>query len=150
MIHGIAEKLPDLAEPGPSDRLKARRLETCHRTGGGDSCVEALYRYEARLRRAAGLTPAAAPTPPIWVGVGGPKGLAVTGRNADGWVPPPAADWRSTVVAESRPIIDEAAASAGRDPTDVGTIYNVAGRITQAPVPVPKTRTTMAAGSGAE
>ena len=38
------------------------------------------------------LMPAAAPTPLVWVGVGGPKGLAVTGRNADGWIPPHAAD----------------------------------------------------------
>lgn len=38
------------------------------------------------------LMPAAAPTPPVWVVVGGPKGLAVTGRNADSWIPPHAAD----------------------------------------------------------
>src|SRR6202044_2335411 len=77
------------------------------------------------------LTPAAAPTPTIWVGSGGPKGLAVTGRHADGWVPPHAADWRSTLVAESRPIIDEAAASVGRRSTDVGTVYIVSGRISR-------------------
>ncbi len=65
----------------------------------------------------------------------GPKGLAVAGRHADGWVPPHLADWRSTVVAQSRPIIDEAAASAGRNPTDVETIYLVSGRITRDPLP---------------
>jgi hypothetical protein len=39
------------------------------------------------------------------------------------------------VVAESRPIIDEAAASVGRNPADVGTIYIVPGRITRDPLP---------------
>ncbi len=41
-------------------------------------------------------------------------------------------------MAESRPIVDEAAASAGRDPTDVDTIYNVSGFLT--PVPLSETR----------
>jgi alkanesulfonate monooxygenase SsuD/methylene tetrahydromethanopterin reductase-like flavin-dependent oxidoreductase (luciferase family) len=55
--------------------------------------------------------PAAAPTPPVWVGVGGPKGLAVTGRNADGWIPPHAADGLTrvsklgVVEAEERPCV---------------------------------------------
>jgi alkanesulfonate monooxygenase SsuD/methylene tetrahydromethanopterin reductase-like flavin-dependent oxidoreductase (luciferase family) len=61
--------------------------------------------------------------------------LAVTGRNADGWIPGHLADWRSRLVAESRPIIDEAAASVGRDPADVATIYNVSGRVTRDPLP---------------
>ena len=61
--------------------------------------------------------------------------MAVTGRNADGWIPGHLADWRSTLVAESRPIIDEAAARAGRDPADVVTVYNVSGRVTRDPLP---------------
>ena len=48
------------------------------------------------------------------------------------------ADWRSTQVAESRPIVDEAAASVGRDPADVHTIYNVSGRLERDALP--KTR----------
>ena len=102
-------------------------------SGDGDPVT-----FEGEFYQVTGLTPAAAPTPPIWLGVGGPKGLAVAGRHADGWIPPHVADWRSAVVAESRPIIDEAAASAGRNPADIDTIYLVAGRITKDPLP--KTR----------
>ena len=38
-------------------------------------------------------------------------------------------------MAESRPIVDEAATSIGRDPADVDTIYNVSGRLTRDPLP---------------
>jgi hypothetical protein len=41
-------------------------------------------------------------------------------------------------VAESRPIVDEAAASVGRSTADVETIYNVSGRLSRDPLP--KTR----------
>ncbi|SUA77075.1 Uncharacterised protein [Nocardia otitidiscaviarum] len=44
-----------------------------------------------------------------------------------------------------RPIIDEAAAAAGRNPADIATIYNVAGTISRDPRPatrdpLPRTR----------
>ena len=102
-------------------------------SGGGDPVT-----IDGEFYPVTGLTPAAAPTPPIWVGSLGPKALAVTGRHADGWIPGHLADWRSTQVAESRPIVDEAAASVGRNPTDVDTIYNVSGRLTG--VALPQTR----------
>jgi hypothetical protein len=102
-------------------------------SGGGDPVT-----FDGEFYHVTELTPAAAPAPPIWVGSLGPKTLAVTGRHADGWIPGHLADWRSTQVAESRPIIDEAAASVGRIPTDVDTIYNVSGRLTR--VPLPETR----------
>jgi hypothetical protein len=35
----------------------------------------------------------------------------------------------------SRPVIDAAAAAAGRDPAEAATIYNVPGRITTSPLP---------------
>jgi len=81
-----------------------------------------------------GLDPAGAPAPPIWTGSVGPRSLAVTGRLADGWVPPMASDWRSTLYRQSRPRIDEAAAAAGRDPARVATVYNFGGRITLEPL----------------
>ena len=99
-------------------------------SGGGDPVT-----FDGDFYNVNGLTPAAAATPPIWVGAGGPKGLAVTGRHADGWIPPHLADSRSTVVADSRPIVDEAAVSAGRNPTDIDTIYLVSGRITRNALP---------------
>jgi alkanesulfonate monooxygenase SsuD/methylene tetrahydromethanopterin reductase-like flavin-dependent oxidoreductase (luciferase family) len=40
--------------------------------------------FDGEFYKVTKLMPAGAPTPPVCVGVGGPKGLAVTGRNADG------------------------------------------------------------------
>jgi alkanesulfonate monooxygenase SsuD/methylene tetrahydromethanopterin reductase-like flavin-dependent oxidoreductase (luciferase family) len=70
----------------------------------------------------------------IWTGSVGPRSLAVTGRVADGWIPGHAADWLSPRYRESRPIIDQAAASAGRDPREVVTIFNFPGRVTDRPL----------------
>jgi alkanesulfonate monooxygenase SsuD/methylene tetrahydromethanopterin reductase-like flavin-dependent oxidoreductase (luciferase family) len=95
-------------------------------SGGGDPVT-----FDGEFYQVTALEPAAAPTPPIWIGSLGPKALAVTGRHADGWIPGHLADWRSRRVAESRPIVDEAAASVGRDPADIATIYNVSGRLTR-------------------
>src|SRR6202167_58195 len=145
---GMEEEIVALGVPRLSPGARIRALEEAivvvrALSGGGDPVT-----FDGEFYQVTGLTPAASPTPPIWVGSGGPKGLAVTGRHADGWVPPHLADWRSTLAAESRPIIDEAAASIGRNPTDIDTIYNVSGRITRNPLPETATRT--AAGSGAE
>jgi alkanesulfonate monooxygenase SsuD/methylene tetrahydromethanopterin reductase-like flavin-dependent oxidoreductase (luciferase family) len=80
------------------------------------------------------LRPAAVAAPLIWTGSNGPKSLAATGRQADGWIPGRAADWLSERYRWSRPIIDEAALSVGRKPSDVATIYNFPGAITATPV----------------
>ncbi|MFB9967914.1 LLM class flavin-dependent oxidoreductase [Sinosporangium siamense] len=65
----------------------------------------------------------------IWLGVKGPRGLALAGRAADGWVP--SSSWATPeVLAESHARIDEAAAAAGRDPAAIRRIYNVNGAIT--------------------
>ena len=65
----------------------------------------------------------------IWLGVYRSRGLALVGRNADGWVPSlgytnPAA------LARSSRAIDEAARGAGRDPDDITRILNLGGAIT--------------------
>ena len=98
-------------------------------SGGGDP-----FTFDGEFYQVTELKPATVPTPPIWIGALGPKALAVTGRHADGWIPGHLADWRSTLVAESRPIVDEAALSVGRTPTDVETIYNVSGRLERDPL----------------
>lgn len=84
------------------------------------------------------LDPAPVPAPLVWTGSVGPKSLAVTGRSADGWIPGNAADWHSERYRQSRPVIDEAARSAGRDPADVITVFNLPARITDTPVNVPR------------
>ena len=135
---GLWEEIVALGVPRLSPAAWVRALEEAIMvvralSGGGDPVT-----FDGEFYHVTGLTPAAAPTPPIWTGSLGPKALAVTGRHADGWIPGHLADWRSTLVAESRPIVDEAAVSGGRDPADVDTIYNVSGRLT--PESLPQTR----------
>jgi len=135
---GMLEEIVALGVPRLSPAARIRALEEAIMvvralSGGGDPVT-----FDGEFYQVTELTPAAAPTPPIWIGSLGPKNLAVSGRHADGWMPGHLADWRSTQVAESRPIVDEAAASVGRNPTDVDTIYNVSGRLTR--VPLPETR----------
>jgi len=98
-------------------------------SGGGDPVT-----FDGEFYHVSGLDPADVPTPPIWTGSVGPRSLAVTGRLADGWVPPMASDWRSTRYRESRPRIDEAAIAAGRDPAQIADVYNFGGRITPEPL----------------
>ena len=131
---GMWEEIVALGVPRLSPAARIRALEEAivvvrALSGGGDPVT-----FDGEFYQVTELTPAAAPTPPIWVGSLGPKNLAVTGRNADGWIPGHLADWRSRQVAESRPIVDEAAASVGRDPADVDTIYNVSGRLESDPM----------------
>ncbi len=98
-------------------------------SGGGDPVT-----FEGEFYQVSGLDPASVPAPPIITGSGGPKSLAVTGRLAEGWLPPGGSDWLSTLYREGRPRIDEAAAAAGRDPAQIVTIFNFGGRITPEPV----------------
>jgi alkanesulfonate monooxygenase SsuD/methylene tetrahydromethanopterin reductase-like flavin-dependent oxidoreductase (luciferase family) len=135
---GMWEEIVALGVPRLTPAARIRALEEAivvvrALSGGGDPVT-----FDGEFYQVTELTPAAAPTPPIWIGALGPKALAVTGRHADGWIPGHLADWRSETVAESRPIVDEAALSVGKEPADVDTIYNVSGRLEQDPLP--KTR----------
>jgi alkanesulfonate monooxygenase SsuD/methylene tetrahydromethanopterin reductase-like flavin-dependent oxidoreductase (luciferase family) len=132
---GMQAEIVALGVPRLSPAERIRALEeaiTLVRalSGGGDPVT-----FDGEFYHVAELKPAAASTPPIWVGALGPRALAATGRHADGWIPGHLADWRSPEVARGRPVIDEAAASAGRDPADISTIYNVSGRISRDPLP---------------
>jgi alkanesulfonate monooxygenase SsuD/methylene tetrahydromethanopterin reductase-like flavin-dependent oxidoreductase (luciferase family) len=80
------------------------------------------------------LKPAPVAAPLIWTGSNGPKSLAATGRQADGWIPGRAADWLSDTYRKGREIIDAAALAVGRKPTDVATIFNFPGAVTATPV----------------
>ncbi|MFI6941827.1 LLM class flavin-dependent oxidoreductase [Streptomyces sp. NPDC050418] len=99
-------------------------------SGGGDPVT-----YEGRHFQVHKIAPAPVPAPPVWTGSVGRKSLAVTGRVADGWIPGHAADWLSERYRDSRPVIDEAARAAGRDPDGIATVFNLPGRITDAPLP---------------
>ena len=100
-------------------------------SGGGDPVT-----FDGEVYQVSDLDPAETAAPRIWTGSVGPMSLAVTGRLADGWIPPRASDWLSPLYRESRPRIDDAARAAGRDPVEVVTIYNFPGRITSEPLAV--------------
>jgi alkanesulfonate monooxygenase SsuD/methylene tetrahydromethanopterin reductase-like flavin-dependent oxidoreductase (luciferase family) len=66
------------------------------------------------------------PTRPmeIWLGVGGPRALALTGRLADGWLP--SSGWAfPDRLPELNARIDDAAVAAGRRPDEIRRLYNV-------------------------
>ncbi len=82
----------------------------------------------------AGVKPGPVPTRSIeiWLGVSGPESLALTGRTADGWIPsvgtvPP------DRIPEMADRIDTAASEAGREPSAIRRLYNVAGTISDGP-----------------
>jgi alkanesulfonate monooxygenase SsuD/methylene tetrahydromethanopterin reductase-like flavin-dependent oxidoreductase (luciferase family) len=97
--------------------------------GGGEPVT-----FDGSFYQVGALQPAPVAAPPIWTGSVGPKSLAVTGRHADGWVPSGGADWLTAKYRESRPLIDGAAATAGRDPAEIADIFNFGGRITREPL----------------
>src|SRR3984957_10429058 len=83
---GMWEEIVALGVPRLSPGARVRALEeaiTVVRAlcGGGGPVT-----FDGEFYQVTGLTPAVAPTPPIWVGALGPKTLAVTGRQADGWI----------------------------------------------------------------
>ncbi|WP_033342756.1 LLM class flavin-dependent oxidoreductase [Catenuloplanes japonicus] len=118
--------------PGAAVRAMAEAITLVRALHGGGPPVTLTGEFVS----VTDLAPSPLSCPPIWTGSGGPASLAVTGRLADGWVPGRAADWRSRRVAESRPVIDAVAVAAGRDPSEIATIYNVAGPITREPLRV--------------
>jgi alkanesulfonate monooxygenase SsuD/methylene tetrahydromethanopterin reductase-like flavin-dependent oxidoreductase (luciferase family) len=81
-----------------------------------------------------GLHPGLAPSHPIgiWLGLGKPRGLALLGRLADGWVP--SLFWATPDrVPEMQQRIDAAAEAAGRHPKEIRRIYNIGGAIADGP-----------------
>jgi alkanesulfonate monooxygenase SsuD/methylene tetrahydromethanopterin reductase-like flavin-dependent oxidoreductase (luciferase family) len=138
---GAGSQWDELARLGVAPRSPAESVRAMEETitvvraltGGGAPVDFAGHFYQLRAA-----DPSPEPTPPIWTGSQGPRSLAVTGRLADGWIPAHAADWRSPLVATARPLIDEAAAAAGRKPADIATIYNLGGQITGRAVTKPR------------
>ncbi len=79
--------------PGAAVRAMAEAITLIRALSGGGEPVT----FEGEFCQVDGLTPAAAQAPPVWTGSVGPASLAVTGRLADGWVPPRGTDWLSAV-----------------------------------------------------
>jgi len=61
---------------------------------------------------------------PIWIGAYKPRMLALTGRKGDGWLPS-LGYMKPGDLAAGNAAIDEAAASAGRDPGEVRRLLNI-------------------------
>jgi alkanesulfonate monooxygenase SsuD/methylene tetrahydromethanopterin reductase-like flavin-dependent oxidoreductase (luciferase family) len=86
------------------------------------------YSFQGSFYSAPAVQPAPRPAHPIglWLGVAGPRAVALVGEKADGWsvsapyVPPER-------LAGLNDIIDDAALAAGRDPGQITRLYNVMG-----------------------
>lgn len=92
---------------------------------------ERSARFDGEFYSLSGARPGPPPAHPIgiWVGAYGPRMLNLIGRLADGWVPSyPYASLEQLPEMNAR--IDEAAAGAGRNPSDIRRIYNLGGTIT--------------------
>jgi alkanesulfonate monooxygenase SsuD/methylene tetrahydromethanopterin reductase-like flavin-dependent oxidoreductase (luciferase family) len=112
--------------PGESVEAVEEAIDILRRAWDAD----ALLNHQGRRYRL-DYKPGPPPAHPvgIWLGAYRPRMLALTGRLADGWVPslgylPPDA------AADARRHVDDAARSAGRDPSEVARIYNLSGTIT--------------------
>jgi alkanesulfonate monooxygenase SsuD/methylene tetrahydromethanopterin reductase-like flavin-dependent oxidoreductase (luciferase family) len=132
---GLWERISDMGRepltPGEAVEAFEEAVVLIRKLSGGGPPVT----FEGSHYRVNQIEPAPVAAPPVWTGSVGRKSLAATGRVADGWIPGHAADWLSPRYRDSRPVIDEAAASVGRDPGEVRTVFNFPGRITDRPLP---------------
>jgi alkanesulfonate monooxygenase SsuD/methylene tetrahydromethanopterin reductase-like flavin-dependent oxidoreductase (luciferase family) len=131
---GLWDRISDLGAPrlSPGDAVDAfEEAITLIKTlaGGGPPVTHQGRHYQVNQ-----IEPAPVAAPAVWTGSVGRKSLAATGRVADGWIPGHAADWLSPRYRESRPVIDAAAAAAGRDPREIRTVFNFPGQITGQPL----------------
>ena len=95
---------------------------------------ERTIAFEGEHYSVKGLHPGPPPVHPIeiWLGVGKPRALELTGRLADGWVP--SLGWATPeLVPELSSRVDEGAEKAGRDPAEIRRVYNVNGAIVDGP-----------------
>jgi alkanesulfonate monooxygenase SsuD/methylene tetrahydromethanopterin reductase-like flavin-dependent oxidoreductase (luciferase family) len=92
---------------------------------------EQTVNFEGSYYSLEGWEPGPPPAHPIgiWLGAYKPRMLRLTGRLADGWIPS-IGRMSPDDMEESRNVIDEAAAKAGRDPADVLGLVNVSGELT--------------------
>jgi alkanesulfonate monooxygenase SsuD/methylene tetrahydromethanopterin reductase-like flavin-dependent oxidoreductase (luciferase family) len=120
--------------PARSGREALEALEEAIRIIRAFWSGERTIAFEGNHYTVKGLHPGPAPAHPIgiWLGVAKPRALALTGRLADGWVP--SLSWATPELApELQQRIDDAAVAAGRDPSEIRRVYNIAGTIADGP-----------------
>jgi alkanesulfonate monooxygenase SsuD/methylene tetrahydromethanopterin reductase-like flavin-dependent oxidoreductase (luciferase family) len=122
--------------PGASIEALEEAVAIIHAFWSGEPGL----RFEGRHYELSGLKPGPLPAHPIsiWLGAAKPRGLALTGRVADGWVAPlmnymPPAETRA-----AQELIDSAARKVGRDPRAIRRIALVPGAFAAA-APAPAT-----------
>ncbi|MEU2021264.1 LLM class flavin-dependent oxidoreductase [Streptomyces sp. NPDC016469] len=132
---GLWDRIADMGVPRltPGEAVIAfeEAITLVKKLSGGGPPVT----YQGRHYQVQAIEPAPVAAPLVWTGSVGRKSLAATGRVADGWIPGHAADWLSDRYRTSRPVIDEAAVAAGRDPREIRTVFNLPGHITDRPLP---------------
>lgn len=112
--------------PGEALAALEEGIEVIRRIWSGERGL----RFDGRHYRLAGAQSGPVPAHPIgiWLGVFGPRALALAGRAADGWVPSLRGDADALVAMSAR--LDDAARAAGRDPAQIRRVLNVHGLIT--------------------
>ena len=112
--------------PGEALRATEEAIDVMRLVWGGGRSL----RFDGEFYSLKGMRPGPPPVHDvgIWVGAYGPRMLGLIGRKADGWVPslgfsPPER------LPEMHRRIDEGAAEAGRDPSEIKRVYNVSGNI---------------------
>ena len=128
------EPIKAMGGPVRSGREALESLEEAIRIIRAFWSGERTISFEGRHYSVRGLHPGPPPAHPIgiWLGVGKPRALALTGRLADGWVP--SLSWATPeIVPAMMRRVDEGAAAAGRDPSEIRRVYNVGGTIADGP-----------------
>ena len=107
--------------PGESVDALEEAIEVIRLAWSGDDKVS----FDGTYYRLDGYEPGPPPAHPIeiWLGAYRPRMLRLTGRLADGWIPS-FGYLKPDRLPEAQARVDEAAASAGRDPESVRRAYN--------------------------
>lgn len=121
----------------PTPRDKVDGLEEAVRVLHG-LWSEPAFTFRGRLHRtdSAELEPKPRTHIPVWLGTYGPRALEVTGRLADGWIPS-LGHASPEAIPHMRERVLAAAREAGRDPSEITSVYNLGVRVDARAEPEP-------------
>jgi alkanesulfonate monooxygenase SsuD/methylene tetrahydromethanopterin reductase-like flavin-dependent oxidoreductase (luciferase family) len=116
----------------PTPRQKIEGLEDAINITRG-LWSQSSFTYEGRQYRTnkATIEPKPDRVIPIWLGTFGKRALELTGRVADGWIPSLSEDAPPERVPAMLETIERAAEEAGRDPSQICRVYNLAINLTE-------------------